>query len=266
MPVPAGKLSITMTTANEQQNLIEMLKSIGLREEEARVYLACLELGPSSVWNIYLRCGLKRPTCYVILDDLLQRGLAYKSKDNKKTIYAVAAPMEIAKEFDRKREQFKANLGQFEAIKSKSNEKPEIRIFEGKNGIEQAYNISLEEPEGTEMLVCSNEMVLSAYPDFFKSYIPERVRKRISIRMLLADTEVNRSHLHLDEAELRQTRFLPKDKFDPRAETEIYNNKVVHIGYSDSSPFATIIESSTFSFDERQKFELLWKEAKDKYG
>lgn len=260
----ADTLSITMTTVNEHKNLLDMLQSIGLRQEEALVYLAALELGPSSVWHIFLKSGIKRPTCYVILDDLARRGLASKSNDGKKTIYSVASPIEIAREFDRKRLQFEANLSQFEALRSKSIEKPQIRLYEGIDGVRQAYNVSLGEPEGTEMLVYSTALVLTAYPDFFKSYIAERVRRKIKVRLLLADTEINRSYLQLDEAELRETRFLPKERFDPRAELEIYNDKIVNIAYSDTAPFATVIESSTMAFDERQKFELLWEMAGDK--
>jgi len=254
-----------MTTVNEHQNLMDMLKSIGLREEEARVYLACLELGPSSVWNIYLKSGIKRPTCYVILDDLVNRGLASKSFDKKKAIYSVSSPIEIAREFDRKRSNFEENLSQFEVVASKATEKPRLRLYEGEEGVFQAYNVSLNEPDGTEMLVCSNEKVLSAYPNYFDSYIMERVKKGIKVRMILADLPNNRLYLSKDESELRETRFLPQSEFDPRGELEIYNDKIVNIAYSESTPFATVIESSAMAFDEKQKFELLWKIAKENY-
>lgn len=239
--------------------MVEMLKSIGLREEEARVYLAALELGPSSVWNIYLKCGIKRPTCYVILDDLVRRGLAIKSFDNKKTIYSVNDPSEIAKEFDRRREQFAQNLSQFEALSSKAAEKPAIRMYEGEEGIRQAYNLSLLEPENTEMLIYGSERVLKAYPDFFKSYIQTRVKRKIRIKMLLANVPENYIQLESDAAELRETRFLPQEQFDPRAELDIYNDKIVNIAYSETAPFATVIESASMAYDEKQKFMILWE-------
>lgn len=247
-----------MTTANEHQNLIDMLQSIGLREEEAKVYLASLELGPSSVWNIYLKCGIKRPTCYVILDELVSRGLASKTSDQKKTMYSVASPTEIAREFDRKREHFERNLSQFEALSSKASDKPVVRLYEGVEGVEQAYNLSLSEPEGTEILTYSNALVISKYSNLFERYIPERIKKNISVKLLLSNTVENQKYLTVDESELRETRFLPQNQFDPRCEMEIYNNKIVSIAHSETSPFATVIESASMAYDEKQKFMMLW--------
>jgi len=252
-----------MTTENTHQNLINMLISIGLREEEAKVYLAVLELGPSSVWDISIKSGIKRPTCYVILDALTNRGITEKSRDRKKTIYSANDPTQIAREFDRKKKDFEQNLSQFEALSSKATEKPQIRIYEGEEGIKRAYDISLNQAKGTEMLICSNEKVLASYPEYFERYLKRRVKLGIKVKLLLADTPENRVHLEKDKKELRETRFLPKDKFDPRGEMEIYNDKIINIAYSESNPFATVIESKAMAFDEKQRFMLLWEKGKE---
>ena len=52
----------------------EALRNFGLNDKEARVYVALLELGQTTAYAIAERSGLKRPTVYVILDDLRQKG------------------------------------------------------------------------------------------------------------------------------------------------------------------------------------------------
>ena len=51
------------------------LKKLGLTEKEAKLYINALELGSFSVMGIAHKSGIKRPTCYLILDELVKKGL-----------------------------------------------------------------------------------------------------------------------------------------------------------------------------------------------
>ena len=53
--------------------LIEVLNKTGLHEKEAKVYLALLELGTADVSDIAAKAGVKRPTSYLVLDELKER-------------------------------------------------------------------------------------------------------------------------------------------------------------------------------------------------
>ena len=68
----------------------ESLKHIGLNEKEIQIYLSLLELGSSTVLAIAKRSGIKRPTAYLVLQSLVEKGFAsriIKGKNNKpKTI------------------------------------------------------------------------------------------------------------------------------------------------------------------------------------
>ena len=55
--------------------MLDSLKKIGLSENEAKVYLATLELGSSTAQQIAQKAELKRPTTYVQLETLMKRGL-----------------------------------------------------------------------------------------------------------------------------------------------------------------------------------------------
>ena len=50
------------------------LQNVGLDEKTAKVYMAVLALGTSSVKTIAEKAELKRPTVYLHLDELMQKG------------------------------------------------------------------------------------------------------------------------------------------------------------------------------------------------
>lgn len=249
-----------MTTTND--NLIPILKLAGLNETEAKIYLACLQLGPSSVWNISLKIGIKRPTCYAVLDNLVADGVASKTNDGTRTIFSVVEPEKLLMTIDSRKNEFRASLPLFEGLKSESTAKPKIRVYEGLEGVRQAYMLGLDQPEGSEILVLGSAKIWYQYKDANQSYIAERVSRNIGLRVLFAGTEDNHIFTKLDRLEMRDTRFLPQKYFDPKVETQIFGNTIVYIAHSEKEPFATVIENEAIASDECQKFEILWQVSK----
>ena len=129
-----------MTTPND--NLISTLKLAGFNQSEAKIYLTCLEIGASSAWDIYLKSGIKRPTVYAVLDNLVADGVAAKTFDGKRTIFSIVQPADLLLTIDNRKNEFRESLPLFDAIASQSIEKPKIRIYEGIEGVRQAYMLS----------------------------------------------------------------------------------------------------------------------------
>lgn len=250
-----------MTTVINQ-NLIEDLRLVGLEEKEAAIYLACLELGPSSVWDISKKSALKRPTCYVLLGNLTEKGIAHKVMDQKRAVYSVKSPKELLSVFERRKAAFADKISQFQALASKSIEKPKIRLYEGEGGVEQVYELTLDQPEKSEILIYGTAAVLNKYKNFIEKYLARRVNRGIKARVILPDTQENRAITKRDKDELRITRFLPADKFDQQTEVNILTDSIIYIVHSEDEPFATVIENSRLAKEEKNRFELLWELAK----
>lgn len=246
-----------MTNFND--NLISTLKLAGLNETEAKIYLACLEMGAVSAWEIYKKTGIKRPTCYAVLENLVSDEIAFKKNDGKRSIFTVIAPAKLLMTIDYRKNQFKKNLPLFEGLQSESKDKPKIRIYEGFDGIQEAFRLGLEQPEGSEIICFGAARNWHEYADLNRAYTAERVTKNINLRVLFATNPDKHLFLKMDHEELRQTKFLPKEHYDPTNETHIFANTILYIAYIDSQPFATVIESAAITNDERQRFEILWK-------
>lgn len=79
----------------KHESFIQHLTHIGFPEKEARVYLACLEAGTASVAAVAEIAGVKRPTAYVMLKALAEKGLVEPAQGVKKGHVCVLAPSKI---------------------------------------------------------------------------------------------------------------------------------------------------------------------------
>lgn len=246
-------------------NLVKKLKLLGLEANEARVYLASLELGPASMWQIHQKSFIKRTTCYQIFEKFIERGIGTKTEEPKHTIYSVVDPESLVTSLDFKKNQFKESLPQFDALMSKSTAKPKITLYKGWEGVRQVYSQGLLGPKGGERLLYGTPQIWIANGEENDQYVAERIKNNIRLRMLFPDKKENYVLLGKDKEELRETRFLPSHIFDPSIEMHIYPGKVDYIAHSENEPFATVIENHAIAEAERQKFELLWQTAMERY-
>jgi len=243
--------------------LLTILTDLGLHENAAKVYLSCLELGPSSIWDIAKKSEIKRPTCYVILEEMAWKGLATSENDGRRTKYSVISPKQLALIEERRYSRLLRSISEFQSIASKSNEKPVIRTFVGKDGIAQVYNLILMLPKGTPNYVIGSNLLGGEYNDILREFIEERKRKDMPSQVIFPDTPEDRVLMSDRKNESREIRFLPSNKFTPQSQTNIFGDTVAYIVHGNDEPFATVIESAALAEDEKQRFLLLWDIAKE---
>lgn len=74
-----------------------LLKEYGLHDKEAEVYLAALELGKATGFQIYKKTGLKKPTVYYVLEELHRKHLVGLTSQGKKKYFVAEDPSKIKK-------------------------------------------------------------------------------------------------------------------------------------------------------------------------
>lgn len=252
-------MSMEMTTVSTQ--FTPILMSLGLTANEAAVYLAALELGPSSIWDIAQKSGVKRTSCYVILDGLVAQGLASKTEATKHTVYSVVAPKHLIAQSEARHRALLNSVAELEGLASKSPNKPTVRLFEGEEGVKQVYSQTIA-PGVEEILIYATPLVLERYGRFLKDYVIKRAEQGVKARAILPDTPESRAVAKRDKAESRTSRFLLEAQFNPRTEVNIFGDSIAYIAHSETAPFATLVESAALAKDEKERFELLWAVAK----
>ena len=122
-----------------QVNMVEIdvLRNLGFSEKEAKIYLALLEMGTGTAMTISKKADIKRPTTYLILEELKKKGLVSEIPEQKH-VFAAENPEVLQKNL----KQNLANLGELLPIfKAKFNrgEKPKIKYYEGKDNLYKLY-------------------------------------------------------------------------------------------------------------------------------
>jgi len=252
-----------MKDTNEELKL--NLQSFGFSEKEAVVYVALLELGKGTVRQISSKAGINRTTSYDILGSLSNKGLVTISGKEPKSEYAVEAPQAITTYLKKVAEQTAEHIKkseeiipELELLHAKQN-RPRIRFYEGKEGLERVYEDTLTSSESIRAYATIDDMH-KALPNYFPKYYKRRAGKNISIRAIVPETPAARERKTHDLEEKREIAFVPSDKYYFSPEINIYDDKVMIASWREK--LGIIIESAEIADAMKKIFELAWAEAK----
>lgn len=231
---------------------------IGLDENEAKVYLAALELGEASVQQLARKSGVIRTTIYGIIPQLKGKGLLSSSSRKAKTVYVAESPAKLKDELKEKEHFLEKMLPELLSITNTIDKKPKIKFFEGVGGLKDVYLDTLEYHD-QELLAWISEKYIESFDEEFlyEYYVPERVKRKIWVRALAPnDPRISRFKKE-DEKSLRRTRLIPADKFPFSVEINLYGkNKIGIVSFEEK--IGLIIESEKIYSTLKSIFEINW--------
>jgi sugar-specific transcriptional regulator TrmB len=249
-------------------SLEQDLKSIGLEEKEAKVYLAALELGPTSIQDLTEKSGIKRSTVYEMIKSLEEKGLISETSKGKRRLMVASEPERLKQNITAKERLLKEILPELKSLNNIGNVKPNIRYYEGKEGLRQIYKDTLTTKNKLTLWVSPIQSMLETIgEDFLNSYVEERTRLGIWVNSVYITSQKVDDYKYLDpttfEKTLRQIRFTSPD-INIKNTMCIYDNKVAIIS-SRKEGFGFIMESIDYAETMRVFHNLLWNTSKN-YG
>ncbi len=242
-------------------NAPEILKQLGLQDKEITLYMGLLELGEASVLGISKKTGLKRPTTYLIIRALEARGLVSRISKGKKTLFAAQHPKTILTEAELRVKQLQEVIPQFEAMMHRSDDRPRVKIYEGKEALDRAFDDSFV-IRGEQLFMSNMDIVHDVFARTLQKVAYSTLSPEFSVRELVDDSETSKKYKARVSGPYRQVRFLPK-AFSPFA-TDIGifgNNTIITSGKKEF--FSVRIESEEIAGAFRAIFEAMWKVSGD---
>ncbi|HRY59766.1 MAG TPA: helix-turn-helix domain-containing protein [Patescibacteria group bacterium] len=243
------------------QKTIQLLKTLGLDEREAKTYLTALEIGSSTIAYLAKKTGVKRTSLYVYIEDMIARGLISITVSGKRKLYEALEPEGLEALIERQKEAVDILVPELLLLSRKSPEKPRIRFYEKEEGLKHLFNESLNQAHGSEILCYSNyEEYYKVFDEkFTNDYIARRVAKEISVRTILTEnklaTEITKKQ---NKKELREIITVPYDKLPIAIEMHIYENKLAIMSFGNER-IGVLIESPQIVNTQRAIFNLLWE-------
>ncbi|MFC1752337.1 TrmB family transcriptional regulator [Thermoproteota archaeon] len=239
----------------------EILREIGLSQNEARVYEALLHTGEASVQEISLKAKVHRRNVYDSLSKLVEKGLAsevfIKGEKNFKAINPRRL-LELVKEREDKLNLIVPEMQKkFEAVE----EKEEAYFYRGVEGFKNYLQDILTTKE-TVYFIGAKAFWLDPR---LKHFLPrfERERKKLGIKLMhLFDYEVKEQKPEILELVGKPYKFLPKKYSSPTA-IDIFGDYVVAFvgvkaGELYEEPVQFVMKSRPLADGYRKFFQFMW--------
>ena len=242
--------------------MITDLLKLGLTDEEAKLYLAVLEINGGPVSVIARKAGVNRVSAYHTIENLLKKKLLSQYNRNGVKCFAPEPPEKLEELMMEKVHTAKSILPRLKDLATGSGFRPKIRFYEGMDGIERVFNESLSS-EGEILGYTNLKQVIDVIPVFFKDYTAKRLKKEIKSRYLSPNT-VERVHaidtfLPKDfDPNLIEILLVNKDQFPFDNDILIFGNSVGIVSLNPDEHLGLIVERPTLSQTMKAVFDLAW--------
>jgi|ERR1035437_894497 sugar-specific transcriptional regulator TrmB len=237
---------------------VRLIQNMGLSDKAARIYLAALELGESTVQTLAEKSGLKRTTVYYILDELLAAGAIFETKRNKKIYYLAELPRYLLK---RAKERLSETEDAVEALDAREHsvfKKPRIYFLYGPSGFKQIWD-KIFNSKTKEFRIITDG---ASFLDFVKEkYILDEIIKNkralgVSSKQIIVDSPYARSIVAKDQKENRASRFLSSKITLPF--TEVISEEFVAFISPRWDNTLFVVENERFAETRRHLFDATW--------
>lgn len=249
---------------SNMDHLIPPLKNLGLSDKEARVYLALLQLGPATPYKMSKRAHLKRPTAYVIAEELLEKGFVVQAPGEKHT-YIARSPDILFDEYEKRLMQSRKSLPELKSLQGGIAEKPSILYFDGVEGVRQALAFRQKELHEKEIVgfFATTEGISADVLEVCVEWNEYKERHKTLVRGFTPDVRgLQQFKQFLDpRTSTIDARYLPKDIYHSNVSIESCGSFTRIVMFDTAQ--ALIIDSPQTADAVRQIFEMLWSRIGD---
>ncbi len=248
--------------------LEKTLIEFGLTEKEAQVYTALLELEIASVNEIAKSTGINRSSTYVIIESLKRQGLVSVSDDKKIQQFIATTPDvflrlidESSLEQEKLREKMHKVVPELKALYRGTKEKPRVRVYEGKQGLINAFEDTLQTKEKKIRVSSSGTTLFKVLPNYLPMYIKLRREKGIKMYSIHPDDKAGRILVNIPPTNFDSPLLIPKRNYPFPADLAIYDDKIAYMSL-EGKGIAIVIESKEMADVMKSVFDLAFEEAK----
>lgn len=241
-------------------DLQSAIQNLGFSEKEARIYLALLQSGRGTAYQIAKRSGLKTSTTYVILDELVEKGAARKILKQKATQYAATDPVELFVTARSRVEQAQAVLPSLQAMAQNDAKVVQASYYEGVSGIKEMYKKLLDEMKGKTFVAffAHGKDTSKKLWEYWSVLNKQLVERKIKVRAITTEDKTTQAYLKNTKVprEFMELKGLSADVYSSNISIEIYNNRTQIISHRYEQ--AVVIDNPDIANVMRQIFEIVW--------
>ncbi len=211
------------------KNLIEF----GLSDKEAKTYLALLELEISGVQEIAKNAGINRSSAYVTLESLKKKGLVSISDDKSVRQYVATPPdalLRTAEDMAMRQENIVKKIEQIipdmKALYKGTKDKPLVKVFEGKQGLINAFDDVLTSKEKMMRVYSAPGNLGPIIGNYIIEFIHKRFKLGIKMHGIHPADEINLKLVKENPNNVDEYALIPPHLYKFPADLAIYDHKI----------------------------------------
>ena len=240
----------------------ESLAGFWFSPSEITVYLHLLKRGSSYANSISSATGINRSNVYEALDRLIEKGLVSFVSRNKAKWYKAAPPESLGSllkikedEFRSQKEKFLESIKEIRKIAPPKNEKVDVGIFSGRDGLKMIFEEMLEMEKPIAFFAAKLQFSTFFGP-YYNQWHMRRAKKQIIQRTIFPENVRHEKNKQIS-IKLRKVRFVD-DEFTSPTTTVIFGDVVAIVMWG-PEPFAIRIENRQIARSHLNYFNLIWE-------
>ncbi|MDA3815679.1 MAG: hypothetical protein PF549_04940 [Patescibacteria group bacterium] len=237
--------------------MLETLKKIGLKKRQARIYLACLELGKTTITEITRKTGIKRTTVYENINEMVSGGYLRMVVEGKQKRIVALSPKELKGLIKKREELLDQVMPQLMSMSNVENDRPKIWFYQGAENIMKVYEDVLNYPNSEVYGWGTGDILSLVSMKECEKYIEKRIRKKIMLRLIATDDKKSDLFAVKNSQHLREFKMVSAEEYPFKVEINIYANRMFIVSIKDK--MGVIIESEGISSAMRMIFRMCWK-------
>lgn len=249
----------------------ELLK-LGFSANQAKVYLALLELGQTRVGPIITKSKLPRQTVYNTLFELEEKELIFSVIKSGRKNFQTKDPQQLLENVRIQEETIEKILPQLISRRDTSKNISDIKVYEGLDGFKTVHmtNIRNTKKESSAYFISAGNqkwMDLAKESGMLYKYEKLRIEKEIKEKFVVYENQrkdidvTNKEFSNQLPSQKRQYRFLP-DSFDSPVSIQIWQDRIDLVIFS-NSPIIFEIKNIEVVHSFENYFNFLWSIAKE---
>lgn len=240
----------------------QLFKTFGFSESASKLYLAALELGPSSVQDIAKKIKVSRMTAYTLIEGLMKEGLMSTLQRGKKKMYVAESPDRLVsfmqvrmKTMEGTLKEVEHAVGQLKLIER--GEKPIVKMFEGEEGIRAILDDILQGENQT-----INEIGnIDAMRNLFSTESLKPLKQELDKRKITTHAIYAIAKEQLTPRQSTKVKFYTEKEPSFFGNVTLYGNKVAFMTFR-GKIIGVVIESEEIANTMREVFKLAWTSSK----
>lgn len=244
----------------------ELLRSIGLSPNEAKVYETLLKTGEASVQTISLKSKVHRRNVYDSLAKLQEKALVSESFVKGEKFFKPSAPGRLLEILKEKEERVQSSLSKMQDLYESVEPDTEAYFYRGVEGFKKYLQDILDTGETVYFIGAKAFWLDPRLESYLLHFDKERKKRGIKF-MHLFDHEVKEQKPEILKIVGKPYKFLPK-KYSSQTAIDVFGPYVVAFagvkpGALHENPIQFVMKSQMLADGYRKFFQFIWDNCED---